>query len=941
LKYLNFDIWIESAQNPADPREQRKYPIRVHFFSNEKLHKAVHEDEVNGHMIIPLSEGSLKGSLERVQDGIFNVGDIWLPASSVSSTFNRSVSVLAAETPPSLELQIQQFGTTLFSSLFTTSAPVYATYYTAYKAIESTRSRRLRIRLFIKADELAALPWELMYNPYKPESGYLCLDRSISLVRCIPPDSLPLPAFHPVPSLETELPLSMFGMVALSRDERERVGARIEYELQEVTRELSKKVEIRYRRCQDWASLQEATRGQERLHVFHFLGHGGFNNETGRGFITLTDQDGNVQNDVEANDLGSLLHEQNLRLVVLNTCESARGDDTDRFSSTASTLARSGIPAVVAMQYKIKSSASLIFTRAFYDEIGTSGQIDAAVSKGRLALKERESSSLAWVTPVLYLNAENGKLFKINSLRTKVYQFRKAVKQRSRLTAIISLLLLVIFIASGVLIYQVVHRPGPCEQIGLSTGALCFNPDARDAPKKQEAAQDFTQHSYADELSALRQAIAEAPDDAEAQIYLNNLMIRNTVHHITLVVGVDFSSDFIGGSRDILQGALIAQNEWNLTPENTPLVLLIANVGEPDQPATPSEESDIVKQLTALHDQSILGIAGWETSQDTYNIDQYLNNQLPIISPSASSDALISTQSTPGLFRVVAADAAQAQLAASFAAHQLHKASTVAILNTTGNLYSGTGAQTLESDFQNDLLNDMVTLHKCSALSNCLTIPPPIPYTSNDMGSIQNAQSQAFADKAALIFFSGYAIDLQTLLASLPAGKKIPILGGDGLSIMNDYTQAPPDNVYFTAFASPVAWDGATSQPRSVTKFFSDFNRAFSLQPSETPVASDGVQGVDADTILGYDALQVLLQGYTNAISHKKDKTPVSPGELLQGIQHITTSHPYQGISGAMAFSNTADTTAPLNKWIVLEHVINGHTLKSITSQGCLLDTQC
>jgi hypothetical protein len=55
---------------------------------------------------------------------------------------------------------------------------------------------------------------------------------------------------------------------------------------------------------------------------------------------------------LSATDLGRLLAPRpSLRLVVLNACQGALGNQRDLFSSTAATLASKGIPGVLAMQY--------------------------------------------------------------------------------------------------------------------------------------------------------------------------------------------------------------------------------------------------------------------------------------------------------------------------------------------------------------------------------------------------------------------------------------------------------------------------------------------------------------------------------------------------------------------------------------------------------------
>ena len=55
-----------------------------------------------------------------------------------------------------------------------------------------------------------------------------------------------------------------------------------------------------------------------------------------------------------------------LRLVVLNSCLGTRGDEAQPFSSMAAGLVRSGIPAVIAMQFEISDHAAREIAETFY-----------------------------------------------------------------------------------------------------------------------------------------------------------------------------------------------------------------------------------------------------------------------------------------------------------------------------------------------------------------------------------------------------------------------------------------------------------------------------------------------------------------------------------------------------------------------------------------------
>jgi hypothetical protein len=166
---------------------------------------------------------------------------------------------------------------------------------------------------------------------------------------------------------------------------------------------------------QTWWDLQAAL-DQGGWHVFHFIGHGSFDRQSGEGLLALTGEDGGVDR-LAASDLALLLADQAwLRLVVLNSCDTARASATDRFSSTASVLMRRGIPAVVAMQYEISDQAAIAFARGFYTALAGQHPVDQAVTRGRRAIKRVRQNTLEWATPVLYLRSPTGNIFNLTDI---------------------------------------------------------------------------------------------------------------------------------------------------------------------------------------------------------------------------------------------------------------------------------------------------------------------------------------------------------------------------------------------------------------------------------------------------------------------------------------------------------------------------------------------
>lgn len=303
---------------------------------------------------------------------------------------------------------VQQFGEELWSSLFVGGVLGRLE---ASRNVARQREMGLRVKLRTSAPELAALPWEYLYDPHRAD--YLALSAATPLVRYIP---LPQ-AMEP---LAVRLPLRILAMVVATDDlaelDVERERARLERAV-EPLRERGV-VELVWLQGRTWRDLQQALR-RESWHIFHFVGHGGFDPVHREGLIVLADERGRSHR-LSATDLGRLLgdHEP-LRLAVLNSCDSARTDRIDVFSSTATTLVRRGTPAVVAMQYEITDDAAIEFSRSFYEALADGLPVDAALGEARKGIALAIPNTLEWGTPVLHMRAPDGVLFKLSGRRSR------------------------------------------------------------------------------------------------------------------------------------------------------------------------------------------------------------------------------------------------------------------------------------------------------------------------------------------------------------------------------------------------------------------------------------------------------------------------------------------------------------------------------------------
>ncbi|MGB3062354.1 MAG: CHAT domain-containing protein, partial [Anaerolineae bacterium] len=306
--------------------------------------------------------------------------------------------------PSSEQRAVQDFGQALFDALFTGEV---RNLYDVSQKLAANAEQGLRLKLRIQAPELAVLPWEYLFD--KRAGEYMCLSRYTPIIRY-----LELPQV--IQPLRAPRPLRILALIADPSDlQRLNVGK----EKERVARALAPlqargQVELTWLAGSTWRDLQSEMRGGP-WHLFHFVGHGGFDRQNDEGLVVLTDDAGEAQ-PLLATQLARLLADQRaLRLVVLNACEGARGSQQDIFASTAAILARRGVPAVLAMQHEITDRAAVEFARAFYDALAGGLPVDAAVSEGRKAVSLEVANTVEWGTPVLTMRASDGILFDVRA----------------------------------------------------------------------------------------------------------------------------------------------------------------------------------------------------------------------------------------------------------------------------------------------------------------------------------------------------------------------------------------------------------------------------------------------------------------------------------------------------------------------------------------------
>jgi len=284
---------------------------------------------------------------------------------------------------------VQEIGTRLFQALPGEVRLALAD----SRSLAARRRRGLRLYLdCADAPELAALPWEWLYDPQAGE--FPALSRLTPLARLVPyaGPSLPIPSPPYRVLLLTAAPadapaIDVDGLQAAI------TGALARWELQgRVTMDVA---------LARLPAVQAALRARP-YHILHFIGHGTFDPVGGQGQLLLEGEDG-AGFPVNAGQLRALLADSaDLRWAVLSACQSGQPGPTPA-ESVAAALVQAGLPAVVAMQFPVSQRAMEAFAGAFYGSLAEGWPVEAAVAEARKAVRVAAQNAVEWGTPACYI----------------------------------------------------------------------------------------------------------------------------------------------------------------------------------------------------------------------------------------------------------------------------------------------------------------------------------------------------------------------------------------------------------------------------------------------------------------------------------------------------------------------------------------------------------
>ena len=226
----------------------------------------------------------------------------------------------------------------------------------------------LRLLLKVEAETLDVLPWEFM--------------RERGMPRLTDP-SRPVARITADYDADLDLPRMCWPLKVLLVVGSKATDIQVEQEIGYVSdgfRKVCGLVDLKVLRLPDRRRVQNVCLDMQP-HVFHFVGHGDFDDGFG-GYLRLEQEDGP---DVEwtRGGIRDDLTDGGIRLAVLNACQLGNPSAHRGTRSAAEGLAALRVPAVIAMQGPIRGDAAAAFARGLYGALSTGAPLDRAVAEAR------------------------------------------------------------------------------------------------------------------------------------------------------------------------------------------------------------------------------------------------------------------------------------------------------------------------------------------------------------------------------------------------------------------------------------------------------------------------------------------------------------------------------------------------------------------------------
>ena len=286
-----------------------------------------------------------------------------------------------------------EFGKMLYGTVFSRELGDYFNN-SVKEAQENGCGLRISLRFDETVPEIASMPWEYLHD----NEGFLITRRNILISRL--PAEVRKTELKPLESALRMLVIISApegpGIPPLNTEKEQEIILEAVDNLQK-----DQKIKVDFTEDATFENIQGYL-NEQTYHIVHFTGHGAFRN--GKGHLLFETEDRKARY-VDKEAFSELISGRETRLVVLSSCESAKGSNKEAFADLASTLSKRLIPAVVAMQYSVLDEVATKFAYTFYRTLAGGSPVDLSLKEARISMKNLEKSNgLDFATPVLYLS---------------------------------------------------------------------------------------------------------------------------------------------------------------------------------------------------------------------------------------------------------------------------------------------------------------------------------------------------------------------------------------------------------------------------------------------------------------------------------------------------------------------------------------------------------
>ncbi len=492
--------------------------------------------------------------------------------------------------------------------------------------------------------------------------------------------------------------------------------------------------------------------------------------------------------------------------------------------------------------------------------------------------------------------------------------------------------------------------------IGLSSGKLIFDQQplkavpgnvATPAPNdgtpagailaEQAGALALQKNDFGTAISAFKQAVQDDPSNAEALIYLLDAQIdaqranRALAHQpplpfITLDVAASFSDKDLSYSREVLRGAALEQyrvDQQHLLPGGVQLRIEIASIGD-NISGAPELANYYAAELASKNLSHSIGVLSWSVHNITPDEAQILaqafaslsGNGVPVLVPVSTTDRF-PPKPDPNFFQLSSTDQYQGGVIATTALSPPFSATRVVIVQDQASI----------PDLEIAGTANVLLGQKLGATNVILE-------TLGKGATIDSVVRDVQTSGANAIIFAGGSDEAVTLATKVAAtGRPVPIITSytaDSPSLIGQSFDASTAATAQKAVANPQAmrllhvvgladesqWNSAINpqaQKAGVPNFFNAFTSQFSPLNQGLPLTPT------ANAIFAYDAVGLMMWALANNTLRPLSATTLpNPPDLAVALRTIIENHPFQGISGRIAFDSRG---IPMNRSLVLKTI--------------------